>query len=89
MIEEIPNEEEEEQAAEPTPWQKRLEEHAAHMPAAYAATVRALPADTTVIADPYEAYLHTNGSNPTESGIAVAAESNTLRAILPVIDRQD
>ena len=59
------------------------------MPAAYAATVRALPADATVIVDPYEAYLRANGSNPAESGIAVAAESNVLRAILPVIDGQD
>ena len=89
MIEEIPDEEEEEQAAEPTPRQKRLEEHVAHMPAAYAATVRALLADATVIADPYEAYLRMNGSNPAESGIAVAAESNALRAILPVINGQD
>jgi hypothetical protein len=89
MIEEIPDLEKEKQTSEPTPRQKRLEEHAAHMPAAYAATVRALPADATVIADPYEAYLRANGSNPAESGIAVAAESNALRAILPVIDGQD
>jgi hypothetical protein len=64
---------------------------AAHLPAAFVAAARTPPANATVIADPYEAYLRKNAGNghSTESGIVVAAESNALRAILPIIDGQD
>ena len=78
MIEEVTNDD------EPSPHSQRLVQ-ATHMPAAFTAA-RVPPADATVITDPYEAYLceHKHG----EPDI-VAAESNVLRTILPVIDGQD
>ena len=70
---------------EPSPRSQRLAQ-ATHMPTAFTAA-RVPLADATVIADPYEAYLreHKHG----EPDMVVAAESNVLRAILPVIDGQD
>jgi hypothetical protein len=56
------------------------------MPAAFVAA-RIPPADATVIADPYEAYLREHKNS--EPDMVVAAESNALHAILPVIDSQD
>ena len=50
------------------------------------------PADATVITDPfYEAYLHAQaiGADLDKSEITVATESSSLRAILPIIDRQE
>ena len=66
------------------------EKQAGHMPAAFAHVARIPPADATIIADPYEAYLRLSSGNtdPRES-IRVAAESNALRAILPVVDGQE
>jgi len=63
---------------------------ATHMPAAFAAaTSRIPPANTTIIADPYKAYLRTHTNNTIEQGIVVAAESNALRGILPTIEGQE
>ena len=61
------------------------------MPAAFSAATRTLPADATIIADPYEAFLKTRPSchDCPEEAIEVAAESNSLRAILPIIDGQE
>ena len=69
----------------PSPRTQRLAQ-ATHMPTAFTAA-RIPPADATVIADPYEAYLreHKHG----EPDMVVAVELNVLRAILPVIDGQD
>jgi len=63
----------------------------AHMPAAFSAATRTLPANVTIIADPYEAFLKTRPSchDCPEEAIKVAAESNLLRAILPIIDGQE
>ena len=75
---------------------------ATHMPAAFAAAAshappasraplasRVPPANATIIADPFEAYLRTHANNTFEQGIVVAAESNALRAILPTIEGQE
>ena len=64
---------------------------ATHMPAAYVAAARTLPADATVIADPYETYLreHAPVADSADFGIIVAGESNALRAIMPIVDGQD
>ena len=60
------------------------------MPAAILATVWIPPPNTTIIADPYEAYLQENGSNSNyKPNIAVAAESRVLHTILPTVDGQD
>lgn len=63
---------------------------AAHMPAAFAAAARIPPANATIIADPFEAYLREGavGTKPADP-VQVAAESNALRAILPIVDGQD
>jgi hypothetical protein len=54
------------------------------------AAARVVPKDATIIEDPYEAYLRemANSSNPDDQ-VHVAAESSTLRAILPTVDGQD
>ncbi len=82
MIEEIDSE-------EPKP--DRSAAQAAHMPAAFSAATRIPPADATIIADPYEAFLksHPMGAQYSQDTIEVAAESNSLRAILPVVDNQE
>ena len=69
MIEEVTDDD------EPSPCSQRLAQ-ATHMPAAFTAA-HVPPADATVIADPYEAYLreHKHG----EPDMVVAAESNVLR----------
>ena len=79
MIEEVTDDD------EPSPHSQRLAQ-ATHMPAAFTAA-HVPPADATVIADPYEAYLHEHKHGKPD--MVVAAESNVLRAILPVIDGQD
>ena len=55
----------------------------AHMPAAFSAATRTLPANVTIIADPYEAFLKTRPSchDCPEEAIEVVAESNSLQAI--------
>jgi hypothetical protein len=50
---------------------------------------RTLPPDAAVMDDPYEAYLRETSASAAEPGMAVAAESDALRAILPVVDGQD
>jgi hypothetical protein len=63
---------------------------ATHMPAAFAAAAkRAPPANATIIADPYEAYLRAHVNDTVEKSIIVAAESNALRAILPTIEGKE
>ena len=79
MIEEVTDDD------EPSPRSQRLAQ-ATHMPAAFTAA-RIPPVDATVIADPYEAYLREHKHS--EPDMVVAAESNVLRTILPVIDGQD
>jgi hypothetical protein len=61
----------------------------AHMPATYVTAARTPPANATIIADPYEAYLRENATQQGESDIRVASESNALRAIQPLVDGQD
>jgi hypothetical protein len=57
-----------------------------HMPASFLAAMRVPPANATIIADPYEAFLknHATGAQLTEDTIEVAAKSNSLRAMLEV-----
>jgi hypothetical protein len=63
---------------------------ATHMPAAFAAAVRRdPPANAAVMTDPYEAYLRTHDHNTGEKGMIVAAESNALRAILPIVEGKE
>src|ERR1700761_9009875 len=61
------------------------------MPAAFSAATRTLPTNATIITDPYEAFLKTQPSchNYPEEAIKVAAESNSLQAILLIIDSQE
>jgi gag-polyprotein putative aspartyl protease len=83
MIEEIPDEEE--------PISRKTEEtRDKYKPAAFAVTARTPPDNATIIADPYEVFLRENAcaTHPVEP-VQVAAESNVLRAILPVVDGQD
>jgi hypothetical protein len=96
MIEDCPDEDEDlfqqafEKAHEAQKTLTTQVTQATHMPAAFAAAARIPPVDATIIADPYEAYLRESSTNtkPTEP-VRVAAESNALRAILPVVDGQD
>ena len=83
MIEEVPDDDNTECTAD----DRRLE----HMPAAFAATVKALPPNATIIADPYEVYLCNNAGaiNLADPNAVVATESSALCAILPVVDGQD
>jgi hypothetical protein len=83
MIEEIPDEEE--------PISRKTEEtRDKYKPAAFVVTARMPPDNATIIADPYEVFLRENAcaTHPAEP-VQVAAESNALRAILPVVDGQD
>ena len=60
------------------------------MPASFVISSRTLPTGATIIADPFEAYLKENGEgNDNSKSVQVAAESYTLRSILPVVDGQD
>jgi hypothetical protein len=62
----------------------------AHMPASFSKTIHELPANTTIIKDPYEALLRQwlCGECSGEP-VKVATESNALRAILPTIADQE
>jgi len=64
---------------------------ALHMPAAFVAMVHTPPPDMTIIADPYEAYLHEHGpsSKQTDASMVVAMESRALCSILLVVNSQD
>jgi len=81
MVEEVPDEEGD------LFLQQFEETNEANTPAA---KTRNLPADATIISDPYEAYLreHACSTKPSEP-VRVAAESNALRAIIPLVDGQD
>ena len=83
-IEEIEDEDDDE------PTKKRKATASQPQVASFIAKARSTPVDSTVTADPSEAYLQerTSNGNPTE-GVIVAAESNALRAILPLVDGQD
>ena len=59
----------------------------AHLPAAFSAA-RILLANTTVIEDPYETFLKSQADEQ-DNAIEVAAESNSLRAILPTVDGRE
>jgi hypothetical protein len=62
-----------------------------HTSAALSTAMCAPPADATVMDDPYEAMLKARymGKSGKQDDIEVAAESNSLRAILPVIDNME
>ena len=64
---------------------------ALHMPVAFMATVCTPLPDVTIIADPYEVYLHEHGpsSEQTDASMVLAMESRALHSILPVVDGQD
>ena len=84
MIKEVPDEDEPDQVqTEPN--------HASHMPAAFAAAVRVLPLNATIIDNPYEAYLRENASNinPNDPNTVIAAKSSALCTILLMVDGQD
>jgi hypothetical protein len=60
------------------------------MPASFSKAIRELPANATIIKDPYEALLHQRlGGNGGDKPVKVAMESNALRAILPTIADQE
>jgi hypothetical protein len=89
MIEEVPDEEDNQATPPQSEEEEDLPEE--HTPAAFtAATTRIIPENATVIADPYEAYLResADSTKPAEP-VHVAAESNALRAIMPLVDGQD
>jgi hypothetical protein len=60
------------------------------MPASFSKAIRELPANATIIKDPYEALLRQRlGGNGGDKPVKVAMESNALRAILPTIADQE
>ncbi len=66
----------------------RSEAQSAHMPAAF--TMAAHPPPTNQSASPQEAYLKTaTNAQDSQDEVKVATESNTLHAVLPVVDGQE
>jgi hypothetical protein len=62
----------------------------AHMPASFSKAIQELPANMTIIKDPYEALLRQRlGGDGSDKPVKVAMESNALRAILPTIVDQE
>jgi hypothetical protein len=60
------------------------------MPASFSKAIQELPANTTIIKDPYEALLCQRlGGDGGDEPVKVAMESNVLRAILPTIVDQE
>ena len=88
MIEEAPDEDDANEPLLPITRNREAAQYA-HMPAAFVATARTPPVDTLIVPDPYEAYLRESVINQSRSDIVVAAESSTLRAVLPIVDGQD
>jgi gag-polyprotein putative aspartyl protease len=88
MIEEVDGDDSDNEPTDETPRSVRIAQLVADHAAAAACVP---PADATVIADPYKAYLRAQATSadPAESGITIAAESSALRAILPVINGQE
>jgi hypothetical protein len=88
MIEEIPGDDMEGILPDPgdrsTNTLQRADRQAAHMPAAFVVATR----NATAAGDA-EAYFGTTGQRQTDAPVTVAAESNALRAILPIVDGQD
>jgi hypothetical protein len=67
--------------------QRRTE---AHMPAAFVKAAHEPPMDATIIKDTYEAFLHSRlGNAASTDDVKVAMESNSLRAILPMVMDQE
>ncbi|KAF8263162.1 hypothetical protein EI94DRAFT_1481581, partial [Lactarius quietus] len=61
----------------------------AHMPATFSKALHEPPADAIIIANPYKAFLRSCLAGQEDKDIEVAAESNSLRAILPIINNQE
>jgi hypothetical protein len=62
----------------------------AHMPASFSKTIHELPANATIIKDPYKVLLRQRLCGECSSEpVKVATESNALRAILPTIADQE
>jgi hypothetical protein len=62
----------------------------AHMPASFSKAIWELPANATIIKDPYEALLRQQlGGDGSNEPVKVVMESNALRAILPTIADQE
>jgi hypothetical protein len=62
----------------------------AHMPASFSKTIHELPANMTIIKDPYKALLRQQLCGECSGKpVKVATKSNTLRAILPTIADQE
>ena len=83
MVEEVPNEEEQ------TYLQKFEEAQASPPPTTMVSVTRQIPDNTTIIANPYESYLCNQAYGRLTDPVHVAAESNALRAIIPLVDGQD
>jgi len=85
MIEEVTDED------EPTPKRSTTEKHNEHMPVAYVLATHTPPADTLILPDPYETYLRDGPPTTADADfdVVTAPESNTLRAITPVINGQE
>ena len=81
MIEELPNNDDLVQSSDLSERSKRC---LAHMPETFATTVLSTTAGKDI-----EAYFSTEYKSPQDQPVLVAAESNALRAILPVVDGQD
>ncbi|KAF8258332.1 hypothetical protein EI94DRAFT_1622905, partial [Lactarius quietus] len=60
-----------------------------HMPMTFSKALREPSADAIIIANPYEAFLRSHPAGQEDKDIKVATESNSLRAILPIVDNQE
>jgi hypothetical protein len=86
MIEEASDEEVAQDGPSPvTLRRQRSDRLSTHMPVAFSSAT----ADSVAIDEEIEAYYNTDSKNQAEAPLTVAAESNALRAILPVVDGQD
>ena len=81
MIEELPNNDDLVQSSDLSERSKRC---LAHMPETFATTVQSTTARKDI-----KAYFSAEYKSPQDQPVLVAAESNALRAILPVVDGQD
>jgi hypothetical protein len=73
----------------PVPGQRQRRAEA-HMPATFVKAAHELPADMTIIKDPYEVFLRSRlGNTASTDDVKVAMESNLLRAILPMVADQE
>jgi hypothetical protein len=81
IIEELPHDN---GLMQPSDIPKRSEKHLTHMPATFAATVQSITTGEEI-----ETYFSTEHKDQQDQPVLVAAESNALHAILPIIDGQD